>query len=95
MAKAKADIRSLARAHCPTAIKTLAGIMNEHKSGADARIRAATALLERGYGKAAQPHTGEDGEGPIQVEKIIRDMLTNGATNHADDSDAPGIPTTH
>jgi hypothetical protein len=62
MAKAPIEIRSLARAHTAGAIKTLAGIMNETKSPAAARVSAAQALLDRGWGKAPQPLDG-DGEG--------------------------------
>lgn len=54
MAKAKADIRSLARSHTESAIKTLAGIMNEPRAPAAARVSAAEALLSRGWGKATQ-----------------------------------------
>ncbi|MGI9489082.1 MAG: DUF5681 domain-containing protein [Geminicoccaceae bacterium] len=38
-------------------------------------LGAAKELLDRGYGKSAQPVTGEDGEGParIQIERIIVD----------------------
>lgn len=55
MAKASTDIRSLARAHTETAIKTLAGIMREKKAPPAARVSAAQALLDRGWGKAVQP----------------------------------------
>jgi hypothetical protein len=51
MAKALADIRSLARAHTETAIKTLAGIMQQPDAPAAARVSAAQALLDRGWGK--------------------------------------------
>ncbi len=70
MAKATIDIRSLARSHTKNAISTLAGIM---KDSADegARVRAASTLLDRGWGKAAQPQTGQDGEGPIIVKIMI------------------------
>jgi hypothetical protein len=34
---------------------------------------ACIALLDRGYGKPAQPHTGEDGEGGIEI--IIRKII--------------------
>ena len=66
MAKATAEIRSLARVHTKRAIKVLAGIMAEPKAPAAARVSAAGLLLDRGWGKAAQPITGEDG-GPLQV----------------------------
>jgi hypothetical protein len=35
-------------------------------------VSAASALLDRGWGKAAQPHAGGDGEGKIEI--IIRDI---------------------
>lgn len=66
------DIKKLCRTHTEAAIKTLVGIMNQPKSNATARIQAAQAILDRGWGKAAQPHTGEDGEGPLIVQVIER-----------------------
>ena len=54
MAKAPTDIRSLARSHTKNAIKTLAGIMNEPKANTSARVAAAQALLDRGWGKPKQ-----------------------------------------
>ena len=59
MAKAKADIRSLARSHTETAIKTLAGIMQQKTANTSARVAAATALLDRGWGKPKQEMTIE------------------------------------
>jgi len=41
--------------------------MNETSVPAAARVAAATALLDRGWGKAAQSHAGADGEGPIEL----------------------------
>jgi len=63
MAKTPTDIRSLARAHTETAVNVLAGIMNEPESGAAARVSAATALLDRGWGKPKQAIVGEDEHG--------------------------------
>jgi hypothetical protein len=51
MAKAKADIRSLARSHTESAINVLAGIMNQSNAAPAARVAAAEALLSRGWGK--------------------------------------------
>lgn len=50
-------------------IKTLGGIAKNGESE-NARISASALLLERGWGKAAQPVTGEDGEGAIEI--IVR-----------------------
>ena len=54
MAKTPADIRSLARNHTAKALSTLASIMNERKANPAARVAAAQALLDRGWGKATQ-----------------------------------------
>lgn len=54
MAKSPTDIRSLARTHTATALKVLAGIMGQADAPPAARVSAATALLDRGWGKPAQ-----------------------------------------
>ena len=72
MAKATADIRSLARAQTALAIRTLTGVCSSKAAPAAARVSAASALLDRGWGKAAQPQAGADGEGAIEI--IIRDI---------------------
>jgi hypothetical protein len=54
VAKAATDIRSLARTHTESALKVLAGIMNQHEAPPAARVSAATALLDRGWGKPSQ-----------------------------------------
>ena len=51
MAKAPTEIRSLARSHTEAAIRTLAAIMKQRKAPAAARISAACALLDRGWGR--------------------------------------------
>lgn len=38
-----------------------------------ARVQAAGILLDRGWGKAAQPVTGQDGEGDIRI--TIRNII--------------------
>ncbi len=72
MAKAKADIRSLARSQTEKAVKVLVGIMSQSKAPAAARVAAANALLDRGWGKAAQSHTDGDG-GPVRHVVTIID----------------------
>jgi hypothetical protein len=71
MTKAPADLRSLARAHTELSVQTLAGIAR-NGSSEQARVSAASALLDRGWGKAPQVHSGEDG-GSIRV--IIRQII--------------------
>lgn len=63
--KATAEIKALAQKHAPAAVKELARLAEKAESEA-ARVAAIKELLDRGYGKAAQPHTGEGGEGPVQ-----------------------------
>ena len=70
MAKETADIRSLARAQTRLAIRTLTGICGSKAAPAAARVSAASALLDRGWGKAPQPHTGEDGDIRVTVRTI-------------------------
>src|SRR5262245_15848377 len=72
MAKAPADLRSLARAHTAMGIKVLAGIAQHGKSEA-ARVSAVALLFERGWGRAPQAHTGANGEDNIRV--VIRHIV--------------------
>ena len=53
-----ADIRKLARSRGKEAIDTLYEIMTDEKAPPAARIAAATALLDRGYGRPEQSFTG-------------------------------------
>jgi hypothetical protein len=77
VAKASADIRSLARAHTETAVRTLVGIMRQPKAPASARVAAAEAILNRGWGKPTQPIEG--GETPIQfIQRVIVDPAADG-----------------
>jgi hypothetical protein len=48
------DIAELARQHTEDAIRTLVEILQDTKASAGARISAANAILDRGYGKAPQ-----------------------------------------
>ena len=66
-------LRELAREKTETALNTLVQICEGGESEA-ARVAAANAILDRGYGKPAQAVTGEDGEGPVQVAMILSDI---------------------
>lgn len=61
-------IRKLAREYTERAVQTLVEALGDEKGAT--RVAAATALLDRGWGKAPQAMTGEDGEG--SPELIIR-----------------------
>lgn len=64
MAKAPTEIRSLARSHTDAAINTLVGIMNQPEAPHAARVSAAQAVLDRGWGKPAQAIIGGDEDDP-------------------------------
>jgi hypothetical protein len=53
--KVLGDVQELARQKSPEAITTLANIMQDEKAPPAARVAAANALLDRGYGKPTQP----------------------------------------
>ena len=54
MAKTPTDIRSLARSHTDSALRTLANVMSAEDAPHSAKVSAAVALLDRGWGKPAQ-----------------------------------------
>ena len=86
MAKAPTQIRSLARSHTETAVNVLVGIMQEPKAPPAARVSAAQVLLDRGWGKPAQPLVGDDEHDAITL-KVIERVITD-ATN----PDSKSIP---
>jgi hypothetical protein len=87
MAKTPTDIKSLARSHTEGAIKTLAGIMNKTDAPEAARVSAAQALLDRGWGKAVQ-HT------EVEVTRRYVARLPEKAAN-ATEWQQQNAPTTH
>jgi hypothetical protein len=68
MSRTPTEIKSLARAHTETAIRVLAGIMNQDDSAPAARVQAANSLLDRGWGKATQVIAGDDEGGAIKTD---------------------------
>ncbi|MGX1163841.1 hypothetical protein ACNJYD_20705 [Bradyrhizobium sp. DASA03005] len=68
------EIKSLARTHTNVAIKTLVQIVRNKDAPAHARVMAANAILDRGWGKPLQPIASED-ENPIRfvhrIERVI------------------------
>lgn len=65
-----ASLEELARTHTETALNALVAIAQSGESEA-ARVAAANALLDRGYGRPKQAliHTGKD-DGPVQIENV-------------------------
>jgi len=74
MAKAVTEIRSLARSHTRTALNVLVGVMRAKDATAAARVTAANAILDRGWGKAPQAmQNGDDGARELihRIERLI------------------------
>ena len=67
MPKTPADIRSLCRAFTNETVQIIAGIARAVETPPAVRIQAIGMLWDRGWGKPAQTHTGEDGQGDIRV----------------------------
>jgi hypothetical protein len=52
--KGVAEVAALARTYTIEAVETIVGIMRDESKSAQARLMAASLLLDRGYGKAPQ-----------------------------------------
>lgn len=76
MAKAPADLRSLARAHTEMGLRVLCGIAQNSENDS-ARVRAVELLFERGWGKA--PQTFADDEGNA-ISVVIRHIIEGART---------------
>jgi hypothetical protein len=67
--KVLGDVQELARQKSPEAINTLSNIMNDEKAPSAARVAAANALLDRGYGKPTQPIFTDSVEGRSKYDQ--------------------------
>lgn len=57
-----------ARDYAPEALLTLANIAKDDSAPTAARVSAASALLDRGFGKPTQPISGDDEGDPIRTD---------------------------
>lgn len=90
MRKTITEIRSIARSHTRTAINVLVGIMRSKDATAAARVTAANAILDRGWGKAAQ--TLENGEhGAFELVHRIERVIVHPEHDHSENPDSPDI----
>jgi hypothetical protein len=74
MPKTVTEIRSLARSYTRSAINVLVAVMRCKDATAAARVSAANAILDRGWGRAPQALTnGDDGALELihRIERII------------------------
>lgn len=85
MSKTVTEIRSLARSHTRTAVNVLVGIMRSKDATAAARVTAANAILDRGWGKAPQALTNGD-DGALELIHRIERIIV-----HPENSDREGI----
>ena len=58
------NLRELARSYTLEAVSVIAGCLKS--SDEKVALAASQTMLDRGWGKAAQAITGEDGEGPVK-----------------------------
>jgi len=66
--KATASIRDAAQAYTEDALRTLVEVMNDKEQPGPARVGAANAILDRGYGKPKQEVDGSlTGEMMLQI----------------------------
>lgn len=73
--KTTAEVRALAQQHGEAAIQKLVVLMSIGQSE-DVQMRAAVHLLDRGYGKAAQPtHIGGHDGGPLNLHEMSDEQL--------------------
>jgi hypothetical protein len=84
MAKPKTiiEIRSLARGHTRTAVNVLVGVMRNKDATPAARVSAANAILDRGWGKATQPLENGDAGALELIHRIERVIV------HPENSDS-------
>ena len=92
-AKALVEIRSLARSHTRTAIRVLVGIMRSEDATPAARVSAANAILDRGWGKATQP-LENGGDGPLELVHRIERVIVHPEmdSGEANEVSSPSLP---
>ena len=63
--KGNPEVKALAKAGSVKAIKRLIELIDS--SDGRIAISASTVVLDRAWGKAAQPMTGDEGDGPVEI----------------------------
>lgn len=66
------NVRELARAHTEDALNTLVTITQDVTAPQSARVSAAQALLDRGWGKPSQPVDGDGEGGPVKWVGVVQ-----------------------
>lgn len=60
-------LREMAREHTEKALGAYLAALNDDEAGHAVKVQAATALLDRGWGKPTQPIAGDDQAPPVSV----------------------------
>jgi hypothetical protein len=84
MPKTLTEIRSLARSHTRTAVNVLVGIMRSKDATAAARVSAANAILDRGWGKSTQTLEGAE-NGALELIHRIERVIVDPENSHSED----------
>jgi hypothetical protein len=84
MPKSITEIRSLARSHTRSALNILVQIMRNKDATPAARVTAANAILDRGWGKAIQAI--ENGDHPLELIHRIERVIV-----HPENPDSQGL----
>jgi hypothetical protein len=84
MAKAVTEIRSLARSHTRTALNVLVAVMRNTKATPPARVAAANAILDRGWGKPTQTLGNDENALELihRIERVIVQPEVVGTGSH-------------
>jgi hypothetical protein len=85
MTKTITEIRSMARSHTRTAINALVGVMKAKDASHAARVSAATAILDRGWGRPVQALQNAD-DGALELIHRIERVIV-----HPANSDSTGV----
>lgn len=75
---AKRALAEMAKDHAEAAMKTLVDIAKDSRAPHAARVSAATAILDRGYGKPAQAMTVGNPDGTPMGPSIIQIVAAGG-----------------
>jgi hypothetical protein len=90
MAKTVTEIRSLARGYTRTALNVLFGVMRSKDATATAKVSAANAILDRGWGKATQP-VGNSDDGALELIHRIERVIVHPESVHPENPDGQGL----
>jgi hypothetical protein len=85
MVRSITEIRSLARSHTRTALNVLVGVMRSKDATATAKVSAANAILDRGWGKATQA-IGNSDDGALELIHRIERVIV-----HPENPDSQGL----